>query len=119
MAGTILTAFNSCLANEDCYDEVYDYCEAKNTGGEVVVVSIRATDDGEKLSSEMISATGPYVQEEMRMSLSSCPIRYTDDGAAYYVVTFERSTDRIRVYISRDGQSLDWQIQPETDEEYK
>ena len=119
MAGTVLTAFQTCLADEDCYDEVYDYCEAKNTGGEVVVVSIRATDDGEKLSSEMISATGPYVKEEMLMSLSSCPIRYTDDGAAYYVVTYNHNTGSMGVYISKDGQSLDWQIQPEMDEEYK
>ena len=119
MAGTVLTAFQTCLADEDCYDEVYDYCEAKNTGGEVVVVSIHATDDGEKLSSEMISATGPYVKEEMLMSLSSCPIRYTDDGAAYYVVTYNHNTGSMGVYISKDGQSLDWQIQPEMDEEYK
>ncbi len=113
--GTVLTAAQTAMADEDCYEEVIK--AANNSNGEVVIVSIEAAKRDE-FSTDNVSAIGPNLKAEMYSSLAGgVPIKYTEKGAKYFVVTVEGET--LKAYISTTPDGRDWQIQPSTDPEYR
>ena len=113
--GTVLTAIQTAMADEDCYEEVIK--AANNSNGEVVIVSIEAAKRDE-FSTDNVSAIGPNLKAEMYSSLAGgVPIKYTEKGAKYFVVTVEGET--LKAYISTTPDGRDWQIQPSTDPEYR
>ncbi|SEF77090.1 hypothetical protein SAMN04487934_10371, partial [Eubacterium ruminantium] len=116
-AGTALTALQTAMADEDCYDEIMNYTQGKGEK-EVIVASIKAA-KGDDFTEDNITAVGPELRRELYMSLSSgMPMKYTEKGAAYFVLTI-KDDYMVSVYISTSPDSLDWQIQPNTDPEYR
>ena len=114
-AGTVQTAMQTGLADEDCYEEVSN--ASRNSGGEVTILSIEAAPHGE-FTADNVSAVGPNVKAEVYSSLAGgVPIKYTKKGAKYYVVTIEG--EMLKTYISTTPGGRDWQIFPSTDPEYQ
>lgn len=106
-AGTVLTAVQTAMADEDCYSEIAR--EASNT----IIASVKAGGKG-KIT---VSATA-NLSEELNSSLAAgCPIKYTKDGAEYYNVEIDGET--LTVYIAKNATSKDWEIQPSTCKKYK
>ena len=115
-AGTLLTAVQTAMADEDCYMEISN--AQKSNYGETIIVVVEATGKNKEFTEDMIEAVGPKLQEEIYYSCpNGLPMKYTENGAKYYVVT--AADDTISVYISKTPDSLDWKIQPFTDDEYK
>lgn len=106
-AGTVLTGVQTAMADEDCYSEI------AQAGSGDIIVSVKAGSKG----NVTISAT-TNLESEMKSTLASgCPIKYTKDGAKYYNVTVDGET--LSVFIAKNNNTTDWEIQPSTNKKYK
>ncbi len=102
-AGTIATAVEAALANEDAYDEVV------KGAGTVQVVSV---------GNGVLSCTGSVFSREVADNLSTIPkIKYKKDGAKTFNV-YVGGKGELFVYIG-DNSPSKWQIQPSMDGAYK
>ncbi|MBQ6231023.1 MAG: prepilin-type N-terminal cleavage/methylation domain-containing protein [Eubacterium sp.] len=107
-AGTVLTGVQTAMADEDCYSEI-----AGASSGQIIV-SVKAGGKG----SVTVTGIGANTISEMESTLASgCPIKYTKDGAKYYNVTVDGET--LSVYIAKNNNTTDWEIQPSTNKKYK
>ena len=109
-AGTLLTAVQTALADEDCYSEI----AAVKPAGSASVVIVTVT------NKKTVSAVGTYLKSEIESSIGSgLPIKYTKDKANSYSVAVD-GNDLLSVYIGKSGGRVtEWQIQPSTDKKYK
>lgn len=103
-AGTIATAVEAALANEDAYDEVV-------TGsGTTKVVEIKAG---------AYSAAGSIFKQEVSDNLSTVPkVKYKKNGANTFTVSVGGKGE-LYVYIGDNTNPTKWQIQPSMDAAYK
>ena len=103
-AGTIATAVEAALANEDAYDEV-----VKGTGTTLVV----------KIDGSGYSAAGNVFKTEVSDNLSTVPkIKYKKNGATTFSVAVGGKGE-LYVYIGDNANISKWQIQPSMTAEYK
>lgn len=104
-AGTIKTAVDSALANEDAYDEVIG---AMNGTSLIVKVS-----DGK------LSGKGTTFSREVADNLSTIPkIKYLKDGAKEFNVYADKK-GILYVFIGTGTDASKWQMQPSLDPSYK
>jgi type IV pilus assembly protein PilA len=110
-AGTVLTAVQTAMADEDCYSEI----AAKGSG---VIVTVQA---GTKTSTGVTATGCPNLESEVKSSLASgCPIKYTKDNAKYYNVAIDGETLSVYIATTATGASAtQWEIQPSTCKKYK
>ena len=107
-AGTLLTAVQTALADEDCYSEIA--AQKPSSAGSTVIVVVT--------SPSTVSATS-FLYSEISSSIGSgLPIKYTKDGAKCYSVAVDEK-DLLSVYIGTSADNDKWQIQPTTDKKYK
>lgn len=117
-AGVLLTACQVSLADYDCYVEIRN-AQKKSPGNEVIILAVEATDKGRVFSEDMIQAVGPTLKKEIYKNIpDGLTVKYKEKGAKYYIVTV-RNEEELAVYISKSADSLDWEIQPFTNSEYK
>lgn len=106
-AGTIKTAVDSALANEDAYDEV--------TSGITGTVKILEVKNG-AISCKAAATT---FSREVSDNLSTIPkIKYKKDSADGFAV-FTDKKGSLFVYITNGNNDTAWEIQPELDSSYK
>lgn len=107
-AGTLLTAVQTALADEDCYSEI---AAVKPSSGSQIIVKVT--------SPKNVSAVGTNLESEISSSIGSgLPIKYTKDGATLYSVYID-TNDLLSVYIGTASSDDAWQIQPTTAKKYK
>ena len=112
-AGTVLVGVQTAMADEDCYSEIWGVSNRSN--GAVQILSVKA---GSRDDCVIAYAAGPNLEMEIKSTLASgCPIKYTKKNAKYYNVFIDG--DCLSVYISPEINGSDWQIQPNTDQEYR
>ena len=108
-AGTLLTAVQTALADEDCYSEIAAQ-KPTTAGASTIIVTVT--------SPSTVSATDSLKEEVSSSIGSGLPIKYTKDGAASYSVAVD-DKDLLSVYIGTSSDADKWQIQPVTAKKYK
>lgn len=126
-AGSIMTAMNTALANEEAYYEMDnmtgsgsgELVKAQDRNGNEIDCMIAAVfhKDG---SLEMRGGIDPNgaLAKELRDNVSQVVINYIGNGADRYTLAVSRD-GQVFVFIGTENDETKWEIGPEIDEEYR